>query len=426
MATLSYLNSLSEGETISLDLLQFFLQYVRTSETVWLQYHRKHKKMSESTFVQSQFIHFLKLSVQSNTNQVCVVVSQSSLNDGINIAMSGLKKTNPANCPKIIAVLALHQGPSTSCIDFCLLLIDKVLSKSLFESNKITPSLVINQELLLSIHRSRQTLEDSVHCPFQVPNLSVVINSDKAEKLVPTLPHVIEHRPIGPFPNECNVAYYLLQRVLSSDQLERYQDIGFYVLSPYYPPLLSQLVKDVAQSGLVDTCTVESIVKHIVPNNTSAIESMIDRIKSCPNTLFVVIVKSAHVTCTIMNENFSLSNDSKEILNCHENTIILNLSAHPYVLQTKYSLVSPSCEIYWPSLSKKLDNESASTSCSSQVVFQSALSNSGVNDSELSSTPSVREDPQFEKLVSEACNKDRYIINKYSFICKVVYMYSTV
>lgn len=410
MATLSYLNSLSEGETISLELLQFFLQYVRTSETVWLQYHRKHKKMSESTFVQSQFIHFLKLSVQSNTNQVCVVVSQSSLSDGINLAMSGLKKTNPSNCPKIIAVLALHQG--TNCIDFCLLIIDKVLSKSLYENNKTTSSLLINQELLLSIHKSKHKMEGLVHCPFHVPNVvSTMINSNEADKLVPPLAHVIEHRPIGPFPNECNVAYYLLQRVLSSDQLERYQDIGFYILSPHYPPLLSQLVRDVAQSGLVDTCTVDAIVKHIVPNNSSAIESMIDRIKSHPSTLFVVIVKSAHVTCSIMNEDVSLSSDSKEILDCHENTIVLNLSAHPYVLQTKYSLVSPSCEIYWPAPNKKPDTESSS----SQFVFQSILSSSVANDSEISTTTSVREDPQFEKLVSEACNKDRYDI--YSSTC---------
>lgn len=413
MCTLSYLSSLGEGETICLSLLQFFLQYVRTSETLWLQYYRKHKKMSESTFVQSQFIHFLKLSVQSNTSQVCIIVSQSSLVDGINIAMAGLKKTNFSNCPKIIAVLAVHQSNS---IDLCLLVVDKLIAKSLIEYNntkQTVPSLVIDKDLLLPIHQVQQRLTGKVHFPFNASGFISVISTEDASSMKPSLSHTVEHHPKGPFVNECNVAYYLFQKVVSSDQLEQYQEIDFFLLCSQYPPLMSQLFQDIAQSGLLLTSNnhspqdvQDSIAKRIVSIQSTAMEDMVKAMKARPNTLFILIVKSAHITCSVMSDFIFgtshgplSSSDCKEILEC-QNFIMLNLSAHPYILQTKYSLVPPSCEIYWPpttTADKKMEE--------SGFIFQSVLNHCSSDVEEIAN---VRRDCQFEKLVSSACNKDRY------------------
>ena len=436
MLTLSYLNSLREGEELCLYTLRSLVQYTQSSETTWLQYYRKHKKMSESTFVQCQFVHFSRLSVYPSSKQVQVIVSQNSLVDGIGLAIQSLAKADPAQNPSVIAVLAVHQNQP---IDFCLLIINSLLAKSIMEHQKITlnkgspkilptTNIVLSQDILVYIRRLHQKLAGQVYSPFKLPSLQEMITKEEASQTKVLPSHVVEHHAKGPFSEECNMALYLLQRILSSGQLEGYQRIDFFVICPNCPPLISQVILDISKSGLVqhfglsntgsdDDDIWSNIIKRVIPCHPHYIEDTVHIITSNPNILFIVIVKSAHATSRVTLHSVSgkgeipyAASDCNELLGCHDNSILLYLSSHPYVLQTNRSFIPVSNEINWPVSTPTSTNEGTT----SGMVFQSVvnvISTDRTADeglaTECSNGIAVREDNQFEKLVLESCNKER-------------------
>jgi hypothetical protein len=149
LLTICYLNSLRSGERLSVESLRTMIHYAQLGETDWLHYHKKHKKMSESTFVQSQLMHFSRIVVYPVQGRVRLVVSNQSLGEGITetlqnlsqILNSGSSESTKATVPDYLVVMAIRP---LSTIDFCILVLDPLQVQLLSE-----------MKLLSSHHESR-------------------------------------------------------------------------------------------------------------------------------------------------------------------------------------------------------------------------------------------------------------------------------
>ena len=432
LLTINYLNSLLEGECINIDLMRWIFHNTLFTESQWINYYRKHKKMTESTFVQLQFSHFTRVSNHQNSANVAVVVSQNSLSEGIVLALHNIKKSVQSFLPKYIVVVAVLQTvPSEMCIIVteelqCKWLVDlqqslkPSLTKGIAAKDTQIQRLTLSRDLLTNIKRSQlHPCGDKVRSPF-LSNGKDILSKEEAELMVPPLSSVIEHKPHGPFTRLYDVAILMLQRVLNAGHLDQYQKLDFFVLSPTYPPLLTQLVNDVQESGLIQLLGIgshrdeihQAITQRIIKSSPSSIEKMNNVIQSNKHVLFLVIVKCSHVisNVTMTNQpsvvldgsdtslNDNRTCDCKSILS-HGNTIMLYTSAQPYALQTNRSLISVSNEIHW--LQSLPRQNHINLEMSSGMEFCSLLKYKSTVPVDL--WASVREDCAFEDNVLKAC-----------------------
>ena len=410
---------------VSFDVLRSIFQYTQSCESHWLQYYRKHKKMSESTFVQCQFVHFARISVYPNTGKVWVIVSQHSLSEGITMAMQGLAKSVDNLLPEFVVVVTVHQNIP---VEFCVLVVSTFQGKWMMELqytiiNKRLPSsthkLCLSHMLLSLVRKIHRQLSNKVQLPFlqaDVPR-DKTLNENEIDGCIPIPSHVVEHRPKGPFSEQYNVALHLLQRVLSSGQLDCYQRLDFFVLSPAHPPVISQLIKDVRASGLVQHLSLaensedvtQAIKQRVISCHPSRLEEMADIISSHPHILFLVIIKCANITSRVSlphrsgNEESPYEDgacDSNNILS-HSNAILLYTSAQPFVLQTNRSLIPVANEVHWPVVTTSTSTNHPEAS--SGMEFCSILSHSP--DKNLDWV-NVKEDGLFEQSVAKMCDEE--------------------
>ena len=147
LLTICYLNSLRSGERISVESLRTMIHYAQLGETEFLHYHKKHKKMSESTFVQSQLMHFSRIVVYPVQGKVRLIVSNQSLSEGITDTLQNLaqilnsSESAKTTVPDYLVVMAIRP---LSTIDFCILVLDPLQVQLLSE-----------MKILSSHHESR-------------------------------------------------------------------------------------------------------------------------------------------------------------------------------------------------------------------------------------------------------------------------------
>ena len=481
LLTICYLNSLRSGERISVECLRTMIHYAQLGETDWLHYHKKHKKMSESTFVQSQLMHYSRIAVYPVQGKVRLVVSNQSLSEGITDTLQNLaqilssSESSKATVPDYLVVMAIRP---LSTIDFCVLVLDPLQVQLLSEmkilmshhdtrsrknhrqvtngrphngsslpgrmlrtltssatgtgshnhssspsssSKKSSNELQIDRDVLFSVQSFHRRLNGEVLLPYGVELRSRLVGSrwmtvskSDAESTTPTAPHIIEHRPRGPFQDQYNVAMYMLQRILSSgakSKIEDFQAVDFRVLCPPDATFVGQTILEIVSSGVIGHLTsgvsgscssspkegkfcftssaysdAEKKVICCSPKDSSQFNSFVKEIESNPNTLYVVVAENGHLTNSISHSDSRSSSgsedggandggcfsDSQKLLCGFSNCILLYVSSHPYSLQTNRSLVSPSCEIHWPvnpQLSKSSDDTGlqffSSASCQS-------------------------------------------------------------
>ena len=433
LLTINYLNSLIDGECVNLEMMRWIFHNTLFSENQWVNYYRKHKKMTESTFVQLQFSHFVRISNHQNSGNVAVVVSQSSLSEGIVLALHSIKKSGQSLLPKFIIVVAVLQNiPS----EMCIIVTDELQCKWLVDLQQfLKPSikaaaakdtqfqrLSLSRDILMNMKRSQlHTGGDNVLSPFLAHGKDVLLK-EEAEQMVPPLSNVIEHRPNGPFTKLYDMALHMLQRILNAGHLDQYQKLDFFILCPTYPPLISQLINDIQENGLIQLLGIgnhrdeilQAITQRIVKCSPSSMESMNNTIKNNRHVLFLVIVKCSHVISNVTTTSQPILDTTDSSLHdnrtcdcrsmlSHNNTIMLYTSAHPYALQTNRSLISASNEIHWPhSLTRQ--NQSNSE-MSSGMEFCSLLKYKSAIPIEM--WASVREDSAFEDNVLKACSSEQ-------------------
>ena len=427
LLTLSYLGSLQEGEGIVPEVLKTALYCTQSLEANWIQYYRKHKKMSESTFVQCQFIHFARVASNPVSGRMQIAISQQSLSEGLITALQSLSKLDSTSAKQLdfVVVIAVHQNYP---IEFCILIVNPYQAKWIMELQQSSlikgtvmplPSgikLSMRNEILTSVRMFHKQLAGAVLVPFLVPDTPIgsYLENTKARSLIPSLSHLIEHRVRGPFSQQCSVGLYMLHRILNCGQLDPFQRIDFFVLCPSQPPLLSQIMSDIADSGLIEHLGIAegsdevfcAIKSRLVVSHPRKVEEMVSTIASHPNVLYLVIVKSAHTTTRIVLHQRcnkgdipydSGSSDCNEILATQSNAILLYTSSYPYALQTNRSLILPMNEIHWPK------NSVAETAqgVSSGMQYCDVLSRDGPGD-----WCQIREDKQFEQVVTTMCHKE--------------------
>ena len=399
-------------------------QNTLSCESQWVQYYHKHKKMTESTFVQSQFVHFARISMYSNSSKVWVIVSQTSLSEGVSTAFKSIEKSDQSLLPKFIVVIAVLQNIP---IELCVMVVDRLQCKwvlelqrtmkpaSLSESTPLRLSLA--HELLSAVKRSQTRGLCDFHAPFLIPGKEYV-TAEEANHINPTASHIIEHKPIGPFTQQYSVALLMLQKVLHAGHLDQYQRVDFFVLSPAYPPLLSQLVGDIEESGLVQLLgiadhkqeIVHAINNRLVPCVPSSIDKMNDVISKHRTILFLLISKCAHLTTSVTlhhqpgraeSLNESGACDNRSILS-HSNTVLLYTTPQPYSLQTNRSPIPAANEIHWP-ISKAGQPNGNQEMCSG-MEYCCLLKQNKVP---LGEWLDLRDDNTFEERVDQLCNKEK-------------------
>lgn len=426
LLTINYLNVLRDGECINLEVLRWVFYNTLLAENQWVNYYRKHKKMTESTFVQLQFSHFTRILTHQSSSNVAVVVSQNSLSEGVILALQSIMKCNRSSLPKFYVVVAVLQNvPSEMCIvvtdqlhcRWLLELQQSIKSLSAIKELPIQP-LQLSREILTSMKRFQTHLMGKVHSPFFNAGKELV-SKNEANTLLPPLSNIVEHRPKGPFTELYNIALVILQKVLNTGHLDRYQKLDFFIICPSYLALVTQLVKDIQESGLVQLLGIgthrdeirKAIGQRIVVCKPSSIEMMNTTISSNKHILYLVISKCSHFTSyAVLNHRAVDCNSSHEdICTCdcksilsHSNTTMLYTSAQPYALQTNRAFVTAANEIHWSQSSVVKQNHSE---MSSGLEFCSLLKHkSGVP---VDAWANVREDSIFEEKVLDLCKAEK-------------------
>lgn len=133
LLTICYLNSLLPGELMNTENLRAMMHYAQLGEMEWLHYYKKHKKMSESTFVQSQLMHLSRIAVYPVLGKIRVMISNQSLGEGVSVSLQNLAQlasVSKQSLPEFVVVLAVR--PSAT-IDFCVLVLNPLQVKILQE-----------------------------------------------------------------------------------------------------------------------------------------------------------------------------------------------------------------------------------------------------------------------------------------------------
>ena len=193
-------------------------------------------------------------------------------------------------------------------------------------------------------------------------------------------------------------------------------------MCPAYPSLVTQLTRDVQESGLVQLLGIgshrdeilQAIARRIVLCSPSCIESMNEVIQNNKHTLYLVISKCSHTTSYVtacqraMNPVPSLednrTSDCRSVMS-HSNAMIFYTSARPYALLTNRSLILTANEIHWPHPSTKQNRNHPEMS--SGMEFCSMLryeSNVPVEN-----WADVRDDNSFEEKVLKLCNTEKWV-----------------
>ena len=351
------------------------MHYAQLGEIEWLHYYKKHKKMSESTFVQSQLMHLSRISVYPVLGKVCVMITSQSLGEGVTLALHNLTHIAGIarqSLPDYVVVLAIR--PSAT-MDFCVLVLESLQVKMLKElqsvlvaegrgkkGNKLREErkksqqrnacaevLHINKNLLLAIRSFQRRLAGRVLIPFHHPDSAQMgitgdqLSQSKAESMVPSAPHVIEHKPQGPFQDQYSVAMYMLQKVMSGwgtqMKIEEYKKIDFCVLCPPDESFVGEMVRSIVDSGLVEylqigseqqvggagnECQVgvardenkvggaantrQEAAKRVIrcnsPADAAKFASFLEEVETNRNTLYFVAVETGHLTSSIAAENW--------------------------------------------------------------------------------------------------------------------------
>ena len=449
--------------------------------------------MSESTFVQAQLIHLSRVAVYPVLGKVRIVISSQSLSEGIVSTlqnMAQLLNSSEQNLPEYWVVLAVR---ASSTIDFCVLVMDPLQVQLLYElkalnsdmrlkkqQSKVHNSLVsnpiqsgmktqaglsylnlgfklqISKELLLIVKGFQQKLNRGILIPFYNPNSMQESDSENvlagigllkvdravADNLCPKFSHLVEHKPQGPFQDQYNAAMHMLQKILNhwgnQTKIEEYQKIDFRVLCPPEASFVSQTIKDLADSGLVEYLKLnregrgksssgsaresttsssegsstrfgvnreieERVICCGLSEDAARFQAFLKELESNKDTLYIVIAENAHLTNSVSakdSASFSSSSsfvysDNTKLLCDFTNCIILNISSHPYSLQTNRSFISFANEIYWPVSTDKSGLHFCSANDFKSNQFQNL-------ESEFEYGVRFRDDQCFEEMFHEA------------------------
>lgn len=416
------------------------MHYAQLGEIEWLHYYKKHKKMSESTFVQSQLMHLSRISVYPVLGKVRVMMSNQSLGEGVTVALHNLahlSSISKQSLPDYVVVLAIR--PSAT-IDFCVLVLDPLQVRLLRELENVLaaegrgrkgnrwreerkkPQLRstdavtfhLNKDLLIAIRSFQRKLKENVLTPFyhtESMQLGIGIEHQlppsKAETLVPSAPHIIEHKPLGPFQDQYSIAMYMLQKVMggwgTQMKIDEYKQIDFRVLCPPDESFVRQMVGEVVGSGLVEYLEVgvaggvhEEAERRVIRCNSldhaTEFASFLEEVEANQSTLYVVAVEMAHLTSSIANEGQACLSDNKRLLCSLPNCILMYISSQPYLLQTNRSLISYANEIHWPQRPHPQGSNSHTHFCTA-ADYQSDQWDYGVR---------FTEDEPFEELFQKA------------------------
>ena len=427
LLTICYLSSLQQGELISPDQLHATLHYTQLGETEWLQYYRKHKKMSESTFVQSQLVHLSKIAVYPVVGRVQVMVSSQSLGEGILYTLSSvahIAKTTKASLPDFIVMLTVQ---SSASMEFCVLVLQPIQARLITDqlgrgrgsshAPPPCPDLLMDKELLLCMRGHQRRLGGKVLPPFLRPGeVHTPLTPEEASSLAPPTSHIIEHRPEGPYQQQYSLALFLLQKTLAAlcphTRMEDFDKVDFAVLCPSEDAFVVQMTADILDSqlllhlegggegaGLEPDQLLKAAEKRVIDcgRGQEKLEAFVSTMESHPKTLYVVVVENAHLlTAVAMDPTHFCETgchiENKRLLSTH-NAILLCVTSQPSRLLTNRSLLPITNELYWPSKDSAPMGEqqfwSSSFGKPSGLIF--------------------REDPIFEKLFHDVCSTQRWV-----------------
>lgn len=466
--TICYLNSLRSGEAINVENLRTMIHYAQAGESEWIQYHKKHKKMSESTYVQSQLMHLSRMSVYPTHGRIQVQTANRSLTDGVIQVLYNLQCNSPS-LPDYVVVMSMH---ISTIVNFCVLAVEPLQVLQLREvelaasidskrkrpavPKKSNPSpsskICLSSELLSVLKRFEKRWKGAVLLPFYQAESGKRLPLEKAESLIPSSSHVIEHKPTGPFHDQYSMAVVLLQKIAacfnSDTKIEQFNKIDFRVLCPPDASFVAQTVSEVIKSGLVEyledlspnktsgtpsnqdlssqVCTdyeaeaQRRVVCCNLVSDTPRFQGLINDVQNNKDTLYLLIIENAHLTTKIASKLFHSLNegvtstpstsDSLSLLSNTSNTVFLNISSFPYSLQTSSCLIpSATNQIHWPLKKPSTgDEKSTSTFCILRT-FRKAQENLTIDGVELG--VSYKEDASFEELFHKTATKlnERYV-----------------
>nr|XP_054772860.1 GREB1-like protein [Lytechinus pictus] len=346
-----------------------------------------------TTVAPAQLPLLAKLAVASSNGRVKILISQNSIAEGLSEMLkwlaSSLKDTKR---PKYVVVIHVSRQRGT---EFCVAVVGSKQVRAITESKlstaetfkEISYEIITGKMQLLDSHFFKNSpaghdidalldnfsssLGGEVFIPFDGDVLQrtpetdaqdmIVISKDQSEPMF-TLHQAQITAAMKILSQVCTIA--------DSDQialdLGRFIQVHLLIIVPPSKALYSQTLTRLVQSnllvdlGLVSTNDLDSAEPYVMQcdsssENQAKFDMFINKVKTMPHTLFVVVQDQAHLDIRIPStgQQTPAGGFAHKYVNSHDvldapNLLTLHISSQPYSLQTKKSRIAPQNEIPMP------------------------------------------------------------------------------
>ncbi|XP_041483730.1 GREB1-like protein isoform X2 [Lytechinus variegatus] len=346
-----------------------------------------------TTVAPAQLPLLAKLAVASSNGRVKILISQNSIAEGLSEMLKWLASSSKdTKRPKYIVVIHVSRQRGT---EFCVAVVGSKQVRAITESKlstaetfkEISYEIITGKMQLLDSHFFKNSptghdidalldnfsssLGGEVFIPFDGDILQrtpetdaqdmIVISKDQSEPMF-TLHQAQITAAMKILSQVCTIA--------DSDQmaldLGRFIQVHLLIIVPPSKALYSQTLTRLVQSnllvdlGLVSTNDLDSAEPYVMQcdsssENQAKFDMFINKVKTMPHTLFVLVQDQAHLDIRIPStgQQTPAGGFAHKYVNSHDvldapNLLTLHISSQPYSLQTKKSRIAPQNEIPMP------------------------------------------------------------------------------
>ncbi|XP_072169891.1 GREB1-like protein [Diadema setosum] len=355
-----------------------------------------------TTVAPAQLPLLAKLAVASSNGRVKIFIAQNSIAEGLSETLKVLASL-PQDAKRPLYIVIIHVSRQRGT-EFCVIVVGSSQVRALTESKlttaetfkEISYEIITGRMQLLDQHFFKNSktghdidallenfsasLSGEVFIPFDGELLQRVPETDAQEMIVRAEDH--EEGVFTLHPAQITAAMKILSQVCTiadSDQmaldLGRFIQVHLLIVVPPSKALYCQTLSRLIQSnllvdlGLVTTSDQKSAEPFVMQcdssvENQAKFDLFINKVKTMPHTLFVLVHDQAHldVRVTSSGQQLSAGGFAHKYINSHAaldapNLLTLHVSSQPYSLQTKKTRIAPQNEVSMPTSVPQTTND---------------------------------------------------------------------
>ncbi|KAI6659295.1 GREB1-like protein isoform X2 [Oopsacas minuta] len=379
---INYLTSVSNGGIVMKELLETMLVYAKMGEHDWMQVYYQFN----NSIWKMQVSHLARLAAYQSNSNVMIMQSAISLVNGVNNALCSLSELK--KFPDFIVVLYNNSIQTNKPLEFCVIVLNKYISKTIQEQDVQVSKDKINLNFTKSVdedqirkllYKRSQLLRDRALPPFRATSFSTYCTAAMLERVLPQTSSIVEYQPKGPFKQQEIAALTLLKKVkglrnsvTDTSFISNFTSVDFYIFVPTTPTLYWQTIERLSESNLIKDAIraqlnderIPSIAlaeSHVIKLDLSQVVNpeliaLINTVQTRTNTLFICVQDNAHRFTTLSNGSMQPNNSSVVVSNpclaymnlLHmPNVLSLAVTSSPLSLLNSQSSIPPENEVNW-------------------------------------------------------------------------------